>query len=75
MLNLVKDELLSRINKQPGFLIEDGYRNVLDYISQPYEKQLLNSFNKLKEMDLRRNVDSSKIFKELYKENYHGQTI
>jgi len=36
---------------------------------------LLNSFNKLKEMDLRRNVDSSKIFKELYKENYHGQTI
>ena len=75
MLNLVKDELLSRINKQPGFLLEDGYRNVLDYISQPYEKQLLNSFNKLKEMDLRRNIDSSKIFKELYKENYHGKTI
>jgi hypothetical protein len=75
MLNLVKDELLSRINKQPGFLLEDGYCNVLDYISQPYEKQLLNSFNKLKEMDLRRNVDSSKIFKELYKEKYYGKTV
>jgi organic radical activating enzyme len=75
MLNLVKDELLLRINKQPGFLIEDGYRNVLDYINQPYEKKLLNSFNLLKEMDSRRNLDSTKIFKELYKENYHGKTI
>ena len=66
---------MSCINKQLSFLLKDGYRNMLDYISQPYEKQLLNSFNKLKEIDLRHNVDSSKIFKELYKENYHGKTI
>jgi hypothetical protein len=78
VLYLLKDKLQCKINKQPGYLLEDSYRNLLRYIDQPFEKNLAESFEKLKNMDQRRNLDSSKIFTELYKlqeENKHGQTI
>jgi len=67
VLNLLKTKLESRIAEQPGYLLEDSYRNMLHYIEQPFEKNLSNSFNKLAVMDQRRGVDSSKIFTELYK--------
>jgi sulfatase maturation enzyme AslB (radical SAM superfamily) len=66
MLNSVKEELIKRINEHPGFLLENGYRNVLEYINQPIEKNLNNSIEQLKLLDARRNLDSTKIFKELY---------
>jgi len=66
MLNLVKKELTTRINDRPGFLLENGYRNVLDYINQPIEKNLAKTFEQLKLLDRRRGLDSTKIFKELY---------
>ena len=66
MLNLVKETLQLRISKKPGYLLEDGYRNMLDYISQPIQKNLANSFDQLKQLDQRRGLDSTKIFKELY---------
>ena len=72
VLNSVKEELTKRINENPGFLLENGYRNVLEYINQPIEKNLNNSFEQLKLLDARRNLDSTKIFKELYN---HGKTI
>jgi hypothetical protein len=39
---------------------------MLHYITQPIEKNLTNSFDQLAIMDQRREVDSSKIFTELY---------
>lgn len=66
VLNCVKEVLANKINEQPGFLLENGYRNVLQYINQPIEKNLAESFKQLKLMDQRRGLDSTKIFKELY---------
>jgi hypothetical protein len=67
VLNLLKIKLESKINKQPGYLLEDSYRNMLHYIEQPITQNLAGSFEKLAAMDQRRGVDSSKIFTELYK--------
>ena len=67
VLNLLKNKLESLINQQPGYLLEDSYRNMLHYITQPFEKNLVNSFEQLAIMDQRRGLDSSKIFTELYK--------
>ena len=67
VLNLLKTKLELRIAEQPGYLLEDSYRNMLHYIQEPIEQNLSGSFEQLAAMDLRRRVDSSKIFKELYK--------
>jgi MoaA/NifB/PqqE/SkfB family radical SAM enzyme len=67
VLNLLKIKLESRIIEQPGYLLEDSYRNMLHYIQQPIQQDLVGSFKNLAVMDLRRGVDSSKIFTELYK--------
>ena len=66
MLQLVKLELKKRISECPGYLLEEGYKNMLQYLDTPFDKDLTNSFKKLKEMDQRRNVDSSEVFKDLY---------
>lgn len=78
VLQSVKDELQFRINQSPGYLLEDSYRNMLHYIQQPFDKNLNDSFTKLEQLDRRRDLDSSKIFKDLYKlkeGNNHGKTI
>jgi len=67
VLNSLKLKLQSKIDENPGYLLEDSYRNMLHYIEQPVEKNLRNSFEQLATMDQRRGVDSSKIFTELYK--------
>jgi len=72
VLHSVKDELIKRINQRPGFLLENGYQNVLEYLMQPHTKDLKSSFVQLGILDDRRGLNSSKIFKELYKENYYG---
>ena len=59
--------LQNKIASAPGYLLEDGYRNLLKHIQQPIEQDLAGSFEKLAVMDQRRGVDSSKIFTELYK--------
>jgi sulfatase maturation enzyme AslB (radical SAM superfamily) len=77
VLQLLKSEIQQRINNQPGYLLEDSYKNMLSYIEQPFKKDLARSFKQIKTMDQRRNIDSSKIFTELYKlkEENHGKTI
>jgi len=78
VLQSVKDTLEFRINQSPGYLLEDSYRNMLHYIQQPFDKSLDDSYAKLEELDQRRNLDSSKVFKDLYKlreGNNHGKTI
>lgn len=68
VLQLAKQELQKRINDKPGHLLENGYRNLLRYMDQPFEKNLAGTFEQLAVMDARRGVDSSKIFVDLYKE-------
>jgi len=67
VLNLLKIKLESRIAEQPGYLLEDSYRNMRHYIQEPIEQDLTRSFEQLAVLDQRRGVDSSKIFTELYK--------
>jgi sulfatase maturation enzyme AslB (radical SAM superfamily) len=66
MLKLLENKLQDKISEAPGYLLEDSYRNMLNYIQTPFEKNLKRSFEKLWEMDQRRGLDSSKIFTDLY---------
>lgn len=75
VLNSVKDELKQKINQKPGYLLENGFRNVLAHLDQPIEKNLSNSFEQLSIMDKRRKLNSRTIFKDLYKEENYGKTI
>jgi len=67
VLNSIKLILTDRIAQNPGYLLENSYKNMLDYLSQPFAKNLAGSFDKLVEMDQRRKLESSEIFTELYK--------
>jgi hypothetical protein len=67
VLQSIKNQIQQRITDQPGYLLEDSYKNMLSYIEQPFEKDLAGSFEQLAAMDRRRGIDSSKIFTELYK--------
>jgi len=75
VLNSVKKILSDRIADQPGYLLENGYQNMLTHLDQPFEKDLAGSFEKIADMDQRRKLDSRAIFKDLYKEENHGKTI
>jgi len=66
VLHSIKDILIARINEKPGYLLEDSYRNLLHYITQPFEKNLTQTLQKLQELDNRRNINSKEIFTELY---------
>jgi MoaA/NifB/PqqE/SkfB family radical SAM enzyme len=66
VLNSLKSSLQNRINQKPGYLLEDGYRNMLHYINTPYEKNTRLSIDKLSVLDQRRGLDSKRIFKDLY---------
>ena len=68
-IDLVKQELQKRIDDKPGFILEDGYVNLLRYLDTPFDKNLEESFRQLAILDKRRNTDSSKIFKDLYDKN------
>ena len=39
---------------------------MLSYLDKPFNKNLSNSFEQIAKLDARRNLDSSKIFTELY---------
>ena len=68
----VEQELHKRINQNPGYLLEDSYRNMLYYINTSAKKNLSDSFKKLAELDQRRKLDSKKIFTSLYT-HYYGK--
>lgn len=66
VLKSVENILEERIAKSPGFLLENGYRNMLKYVQQPIEKDFAESLNQLYIMDQRRGIDSKKVFKDLH---------
>lgn len=68
VLQLAKEEIISRLNEKPDFLLKNGFENILKHIDTPFIKNLPNSFKQLEDLDKRRNLDSSKIFNDLYKE-------
>lgn len=75
VLDSVKNKLQDRINQKPGYLLEDSYRNMLYYIDTPFSKNIMQSVDKLSELDQRRGIDSRTIFTNFYKDINHGQTI
>ena len=66
MLNLVKSDILEWLDKNPGFLLENGLKNMLQYINTPSKKNIDLSLKKIEELDLRRNINSKVVFKEFY---------
>lgn len=65
-LETAKSKLQTRINESPGFLLENSYKNLLNYIQKPMEKNLALSFEQLKIIDQSRGTNSKDIFKNLY---------
>jgi MoaA/NifB/PqqE/SkfB family radical SAM enzyme len=68
MLESVKQELQDWISQKPGFLLENGLKNMLQYVSSPIEKNIGHCIAKIAEMDQRRNINSRAVFANLYKE-------
>ena len=66
MLNLVKTDISAWLDKKPGYLLEDGLRNVLQYISSPINKRIDLCLEQITKIDQRRGIDSRKIFTEFY---------
>lgn len=66
VLDEVGKELQRRINKAPGFLLENSYRNLLIHVKTPMVKNFANSLHLIQQLDQRRNIDSQSIFKDLY---------
>lgn len=66
MLDSVEEELINWISQKPGFLLENGLRNVLKYIQSPIEKNIDYCLMEIEKIDRRRNIYSRAIFTELY---------
>lgn len=66
MLNLVKTDISAWLDKKPGYLLEDGLRNVLQYISSPINKRIDLCLEQITKIDQRHGIDSRKIFTEFY---------
>lgn len=66
-LGQIQSLLVDRIAQGPGYLLEDSYRNLLHYITQPFEKNPQAVLQFLKTLDHRRGIDSAVIFPDLYK--------
>jgi sulfatase maturation enzyme AslB (radical SAM superfamily) len=66
MLQLVENKLKDWINQKPGFLLENGLRNMLQYIQDPIEKNIEYCLAEISKMDKRRNINSRAVFTELY---------
>lgn len=66
VLESVEQELENWINQKPGFLLENGLRNVLQYIQSPIEKNIDYCLAEISKLDQRRNINSRAVFTELY---------
>ena len=66
MLQLVRQDLENWISQKPGFLLENGLRNMLQYINEPIEKNIDYCLAEIDKLDQRRNVSSRAVFKDFY---------
>lgn len=67
MLNSVKSKLEEVLSKSPGYLLEDGLRNIQAHINEPFNNDISFSLQKLQQLDQRRGVDSRQVFSNFYK--------
>jgi MoaA/NifB/PqqE/SkfB family radical SAM enzyme len=69
ILEQVINSIKSRINENPGFYLQNSLENILIYLTDTgFHANIKLVRNMLKEIDIRRNLDSRKIFPKLYKE-------
>ena len=66
MLLMVEQELEIWLSQKPKFLLENGLKNMLQYIKTPIEKDINYCIVEIAKIDQRRNVDSRAVFKEFY---------
>ncbi len=69
LLDRCMAELKEEINKKPGFLYQNSLENILSYLTDTkFYANIEATLKSLKDMDLRRNNNSEKVFPELYRE-------
>jgi hypothetical protein len=57
------------VSKKPGFLLQNSYENIISYLTDTkFYANIELTKQELKKMDLRRKIDSAKVFPTLYKE-------
>lgn len=59
-------ELEKRIDATPGYLLEDGYRNLLKHINAPFDRDPDYVLKESEDMDRRRNLDAKKVFPKVF---------
>ena len=73
--NIVKNLisiLQNKINQKPGFLLQNGYENLLQHLTEyKFHANIQTTKKELEIMDQRRKLHSQKIFPQLYKEVLH----
>ena len=68
-LEKCKKKLQQEIDTKPGFLLQNSLENILQYLTETkFHANIELTKQTLKNMDLRRNIDSKKIFPKLYTE-------
>ena len=65
-INELKVLLQHKIDQNPGYLLQDSYRNLLKHINLPWEKKTDLLIEALSELDQRRGIDSRKVFPRVY---------
>ena len=68
ILEQLKEILKNKINNKPGFLLQNSYENLLNYLKQPFDKNTKATYNMLDTLDKRRSLDSKKIFATVYED-------
>ena len=66
ILDDINIALQSRLDQNPGYLLEESYKNMMRHARLPFTKELASTFKNLNEMDQRRGLDSKTIFPEVY---------
>jgi radical SAM protein with 4Fe4S-binding SPASM domain len=67
-LDQLKQQILNKLGQSdPSYALYNSLSLMLNYVSIPFNKNIQATFDALNKIDLRRNIDSSKIFTELYK--------
>lgn len=68
ILNQLHKILKDKINDAPGFLLQNSYENLLNYLEQPFDKNVKATYNMLDILDKRRSLNSKKIFTTVYED-------
>jgi hypothetical protein len=59
----------TELESKPGHLLQNSLENCLSYLTnEKFHANIKSTLDRLQEMDKRRNIDSTKIFKTFYRE-------